>query len=209
MQRVWVGAVAVAAVVLAVLLLGSPDTGSEVSERTPETPDIAAPEVDSELVRGPTSVRERLREISPPAVVLGEDGKPLKLEPGNPLLANPFAKDVMTRRLAPESQYAARVMAPWTQIRRELSNQGGAEAQGLIEQVEGLIGEYRHLRRDPATRDFEAIIAQQEEVEAAVRNSSLVNEEIDSMLALTTQRLAAYEAGEYDAPPEPSLEAAE
>ena len=207
MQRVWVGAVAVAAVVLAVLLLGSPDTGSEVSERTPETPDIAAPEVDSELVRGPTSVRERLREISPPAVVLGEDGKPL--EPGNPLLANPFAKDVMARRLAPESQYAARVMAPWTQIRRELGKQGGPEAQGLIEQVDGLIGEYRHLRRDPATRDFEAIIAQQEEVEAAVRNSSLVNDEIDSMLSLTTERLAAYEAGEYDAPPEPALKAAE
>ena len=110
MQRVWVGAVAVAAVVLAVLLLGSPDTGSEVSERTPETPDVAAPEVDSELVRGPTSVRERLREISPPAVVLGEDGKPLKLEPGNPLLANPFAKDcLLYTSPSPRDQRGSRI----------------------------------------------------------------------------------------------------
>lgn len=207
MQKVWLGAVAVAAVVLAVLLLGSPDTGSEVSERTPETPDVAQPDVDGELVRAPSSVRERLREISPPAVVLGEDGKPL--EPGNPLLANPFAKDVMMRRLAPEAQYAARVMAPWTQVRRELANQGGPEAQGLIEQVEGLIAEFRHLRRDPSTRDFEAIVAQQEEVEAAVRGSSLVNSEIESMLSLSAQRLASYEAGEFDAPPAPALQAVE
>lgn len=200
MQKWWVGAVALMAVVLAVLLIGSPDTGGDVSERELAVPEVAdGPRSDGELIRG--AAEADLGERSPAAIPLGVDGVPLKA--GNPMGANPLAQAVVMRRTAPESQWAARTMAPWTQIRRELSKQGGAESEVLVPKIEALVDEIRALRRDPATRDFEQILIQQDEVEAAVKSSGLMNAEITSMFDLISQRMTSYEAGEYD-PAEPT-----
>lgn len=190
MQKWWIGVVGVAAVVLAVLLIGSPDTGADVNER-----ELTVPEATDGDGSGDELVRsEHRKNRSPAAVPLDENGQPLPK--GSPMAANPKARAVMLRRQAPESQWAARTMAPWTQIRREVAKQD-PEAP-LIETVQSLLDEMRALRRDPATRDFDTIMAQQAEAVDAVRASGKVNAEIESMLTLIDSRQASYEAGEYE-----------
>ncbi|MCO4743322.1 MAG: hypothetical protein KC912_00950 [Proteobacteria bacterium] len=199
MQKWWVGAVALAAVVLAVLLIGSPDTGGDVTEREVDVPVISeGPASSDELIRGAAEPADIDRSAA--AVPIGADGLPLSK--GNPLAANPIAKGVILRRTAPEAQWAARTMAPWTQIRRELAKTGDPRAEEVIPKIQALVTDIRALRRDPATRDFDAIVAQQDEVEAAVKATGLVNEEITSMFSLIDQRMASYSAGEYEPPAE-------
>ncbi|TNE87403.1 MAG: hypothetical protein EP330_18220 [Deltaproteobacteria bacterium] len=194
MQKWWIGAVAVAAVVLAVLLIGSPDTGGEVTEREFSVPDIPEPSDDGTIIRGGGAVTSGGSPYkSPAAVPLDENGDPLPLD--DLMAAKPGSREILLRRQQPEAQWAARTMAPWTQIRREIANQD--KESPLIAEVNGLIGEIRELRRDPANRDFDTILEQQAAMRAKVEASGLVNGEIESMLALIDERKEAYDNGDY------------
>lgn len=203
MQRWWIGGVAVAGVALAVLLIGTPDTGGEVTERpidVPQLPDSPA-EPNDGIIRGGMSKRDAA-ERSPSAVPLDENGMPLPI--GDIRAMKPGAREVSLRQQLPEGQWASRTMAPWTQIRRELAKQD--QQHPAIAEVNALLGEMRELRRDPATREIQAILEQQDAVEASVRASGLVNDEVERMLELLGQRKEAYERGDYS---KEALEAAE
>jgi hypothetical protein len=193
MQKWWVAGGAVVAVALAVLVIGRPDTGGEVTERDLETPTVEAQEPgEDDLIRGGGS-RGGNASRSPSAVVLDENGMVIPV--GDVRASKPGSRELALRQQQPEAQWAARSMAPWTQIRRQLASQD-AEHPAIAE-VSGLIGEIRELRLDPAKRDVAAILEQQAAVEASVRSSGLVNDEIERMLELLNSRQGAYERGDY------------
>lgn len=198
-----VGGAALLAIVLAVVVIGSPDTGGDVVERDIRVA-AARPTgaVEEEVVRDGATPRPSASDAEPGTLIGGGAGA----------VATPFRSPSgkgrvekvsmgVARRNNPESEWAASSMAPWTEVRRQLSSQG-APAE-LIDEVQGVLDEIRDLRLDGQSVDFDELAGKQAALEDTVRGSGYMNTVIGEMFDRLGENQARYENGEFQ--PLPSV----
>jgi hypothetical protein len=194
MQRWWLIVAAVLGIGLAVLLVPRPDTGEDVPER--EIGEIVVPEGQTREAEGVVTAR-RPGSTAPVGTPerIGADGPDPEIAaiPHKPPM-NPAAERFAARRDVPEARYAARALAPWTQVRRLVASKNANDPAGndLVTELEQMTTDMRIVLRDPTMIDFEELETRQTDLITKVRGSSLHDEEIEKMLALVETRLGEY-----------------
>lgn len=197
------GGAGLLAVILAIFLVGRPDTGGDVVEREiVREVDVPAAGGSDEIVRGGEGGSASLGGAEPstsgPA---GVPGGPVDVGAGAikpiPLGQLPPQKlDAVLRQQTPEAEWAARAMAPWTEIRRQLALQGADDE--LVDRVQGLVTDIRSMRIDGTSRDYGELAATQEALEAEIRSSGMANEDIERLFVRLAERHEQYASGMYD-----------
>lgn len=183
--------VALLAVVLAVVLIGSPDTGGEVVERELTVPEPVAVAPSSEEVVRVGEPKATVTDPHDPSQTTEGITAPLAVKSLPPAKAQ-----VLLNRANPESEWAARAMAPWTEVRRQLQQQGGSPE--LVERINVVLGDIRKLRLNGTAVDFDQLSADQEQLRSDIVSSPHTNADIEKMFSTLDARADAYEAGTYD-----------
>lgn len=190
MQKSWiaVGVVGVLAVVLAFLLLPSPDTGGDVPERerVQGGVDLQAPGVTGgPVVAGAKPGRTDAGDGENP-----EDGERVGVVGEHPGTA------ALARRSQPDAVAAGRASAPWGLVRRQLLAAGNPEYKGMLDETATMIASLREMRRDPESHDFDELIKQQRELAERVRGLPAHKEDpqVSGALQRLDEILADYEA---------------
>lgn len=207
MQKWWLVGAGVVGVGLAVLLLGKPfDTGEDVGALN--TPDVNLPEPvqmgDEGLIRGAAGVRDasgvgRVTEATAGNPGTGSSSGSATTIEGEEAPSryggNPLARRADARRDVPEARYASRVMAPWTEVRRQLAANGGdnESTRALADEIDGMLEDMKQLRREPSEIDFEALRATEVRLLEQVAGNPHANDEVRTMTGLITERYGDYE----------------
>lgn len=199
MQRWWLVLAGVAGVVLAVLLVPQPDTGDAIPDV--QVSQIEVPDLPRGTDEGPLELRPRT-----PATDEGETepAEPGQLTRGQPVLPpnsmptkpglNPMAERFAQRRDTPEGRYAARALAPWTQVRRLVAQQNPEDDAGkeLVAALEEMTTDVRTMLRDPTQVDAVEIEERQVALLSEVRSSDYNDPSVDKMVDLIEKRLEDY-----------------
>jgi hypothetical protein len=179
-----------AGLLLALLLVGMPDTGGEVRPR--RSPPIAS--VDPEPLPEPEAEepRERPRPVVKPAPEL-EEGERIVREDGQPL---PPAT-------SPEGEMAARVAPMWSGVVQQLSDKANfhPDATGLESQAVMILREIdRVVREEGDPKELERL---QREAIDALRKSDLQDEAMQQELDGVERELERWHQQTEGVPPEP------
>lgn len=163
MQKSWiaVGVVGVVAVVLAFLLLPSPDTGADVPERDRVQGEVALQAPGG--AGGPVTAGGRVGDRELP------DGMTPAEDDGVGVVGEHPGSAAMARRSQPDAVAAGRASAPWSLVRRQLLESGEAEYKEMLDETAKMIATLRETRRNPETHDFDQLIEQQRELAARIR----------------------------------------
>lgn len=173
-QRWWLLAAGIVGIGLAILLFPRPDTGGGEADMSNRDPlDFTA--------EGVKERPGRFRPGSDPNMPLHRD-LPKDQRKG----PNPMAEAAAARRAVPEAQYAGRVSAPFTLIRRQLLQEGSDEATVLAQDVTKMISDLRTLRRDPEVFTWEELEVRMDDIVERVEASSFVE---DPLVEQSVQRI--------------------
>jgi len=196
----WLAGASVIGLILAILMMPSPDTGSDI------------PELDR-TIKNPRdfSGDPEVAAVTPPPIKPGEPPHPGKRTrpeaPGTPNIRrdliptdnragpNPIAAQVLARQMEPESVFAGRASAPFTLIRRQLLMNGSDEAKEIADDAADLIGSLRENRRNPEAHDWADLDDQMQTIANQLRGSEY---ESDPHIAQSLERLDSILA-EFDA----------
>jgi len=105
---------------------------------------------------------------------------------------NPAAALMLEKRNTPAAKTAARITAPWTQVRRVLNAEGSDEAKAFGEEADQMIADLRNMRRTPEDYDFAEIETRMAELTTRIRSSDVANDEVERMLVLVEERMSDY-----------------
>ena len=153
-----VGGAALVAVILAVVVIGTPDTGGAVVEREIQVDAYSqVAQTEEGTIRGPDGSTEA--SDSPSTVIGGGSSTGTAPVFSGFIGKTPKRSLALERRSNPESNWAAHSMAPWTEVRRQLASQH-APAE-LVDEVQSLITDIRELRLDGQSIDFDPLIGSQ------------------------------------------------
>ncbi len=135
MKRQWwlVGA-GVVAIVAAIALFPSPDTGGAVD--------------------GPTATERKPRKPGEPIVRPGAEKVRREFDPATALGPHPAAAEAMRAMNTPEAVYAGRLTGPLAMTRRAIVLAERPELTPLADESLTLMNDLRALRRDPTAGDF-------------------------------------------------------
>jgi hypothetical protein len=194
-----IGGAALVAVILAVFIIGSPDTGGEVVERAIRVDaGTEAQQVEDEVVRG--SAGSRTAGTGAPTLI-GSGSSSGAVPVTSATLGKPPKRSLaLERRTNPESNWAAHSMAPWTEVRRQLASQGAPSE--LVDEVQAMLNDVRDLRLDGEAVDFDTLSTRQDALQETVRSSGYMNTVIGQMFDRLGENQSRYANGEFD--PQPS-----
>ncbi|TNE85683.1 MAG: hypothetical protein EP330_24845 [Deltaproteobacteria bacterium] len=198
-----IGGASLFAIVLAVLVIGRPDTGGDVVEREILTDKpMVATGGSEEVVRigaGPSApVADGNVAVAGEGDTIGGASDPSlnTFVPLQTLGQKPKKSALLGKRNNAESTWAAHSLAPWTEVKRQLNTLNAPEE--LIGEVDGMIGEVRSLRLDGESINFDELAAQQAELEARVRETPYMNTVMEQMFDKLAENQAKYANGEFE-----------
>jgi len=111
---------------------------------------------------------------------------------------NPAAAELARKRNTPEALAAARVSAPWTQVRRLLkANPEDAKASALGDEADELVSDLRDMRRNAPDWDFRQVEGRMNDLASRIRQGGYGDAEMEKMLTLVNDRMTEY----HNAPP--------
>lgn len=203
MQRWWLVVAGIVGIGLAVLLIPRPDTGGEIPSQDLsgiEVPQTRTPQADEGVIRA-----KRRPDGSRDRTMMGsrDDGSTVRTKeatidpaPGAVTRINPKASRLDMRRNTPETQYARKTLAPWTQLRRLVAQQGPTEGEGLqlLRELESMNSDVREMMREPWNFDGAEMAQRTESLIERVRDSEFHDAETEKMAAVIETRLGDYRA---------------
>ena len=207
MQNKWLyGAAALTGILLALLLLPLPYTGSSSISRVAKAPTEMAPPSVPEAPNTPEEApdgeeaEEDLEE--PPAEGLlrpdvreGALTRGPIVKPADELAGpNPLAAENAALRQRPEAIVAGQLTSPLTLVRRNLLQSEDPEQKELGRHVNQLILDLREMRRDPESQDFDALRSRVQDTLEQIGSYSADDEEIQQSMERLVNFLSEYEA---------------
>jgi len=206
MKRWWLWLVAaVLGIGMAVLVIPRPDTGGDVAERPTKLPRLKGTDIPQpgDADWHPVLTRPGTEEGGE------EAGRTFSSEPREPTTegvghGNPYSMSLAEARRAPHIQALTRSSTPWRQIARVLkAKPDDPTATEMAALADQLVDELREARRHPDDVDYDGYEARQQELIGTIRQTHLVDEDIERALAFAEQIMSDYRQGAYDEPTEP------
>lgn len=207
MQSRWVVVVAgIIGVLLAFLIIQSPDTGEDVTapddrvlraEQLPaDVPDAPADLGVPPAAEAKSGVKEPQEvSVAPEGMIRPGTASPVtnrsqEFIPG----PNPLAREALEKRSQPEAVVSGKASIPWTLIRRNLTRVDSDEARELSEISNQLVLDLRRMRRDPDTFPYGEIEQRQRSLQEQIKSGGYnSDEEIEQMLSRVDEILAEYQ----------------
>lgn len=169
MKRWWIWlAAAVVGVVLAVLLIPSPDTGGDLAERPERLPRIEPEEAAAPADEDwhPVRTRPGLEPRPEP------ETRPDRTPPDGPV-GNPISTALEEARQEPEVRALLRTTSTWTQVKRLLhGHDEDPLIPPLIDQTAQLVRDLRQDAMDPYTLEYAEYDRRMRELVGLLRQTS-------------------------------------
>jgi hypothetical protein len=206
MQSRWlVAGAGVAGIILAFIVIKSPDTGDAVNAPATEVrpaeqqPGEAPTAVDAPEAPAPTEAASGVAapkqpSAEAPGLVRPGTASPVvdrskEIIPG----PNPLAREALEKRSQPEAVISGKASIPWTLIRRNLTRVDSDQARELSEVSNQLVLDLRRMRRDPDTFSYDEIEQRQRSLQEQIRSGGFnSDEEIEQMLGRVDEILGEY-----------------